>query len=332
MLLAAAITIAATTTAPVAIAAEAPQLAVDTRDNLQVRVPQLVITGQTDGETVTAVADSSESTCTVPQSGRFSLSMPLRDGRNLIVLTSARDSAETTVARSVVLDRLAPEITSTIANRAVFSWMQRGSKTLGRVRTSERARLVATVSTLKGKWLRTLGVWTPATGRRTIKWDGRIGSSMARAGRYAINLSALDAAGNRRVRRSRLAVAIQDERAQRIVKTGLSCLGVRYRWGGTSRSGFDCSGLVGYAYRVNGISLPRTSSEMRRAGRSVSRSALKPADILLFNTRGYGVSHAALYIGGGKFVQASSSRGKVIVTKWTSYYRSHFVTARRVLR
>lgn len=116
------------------------------------------------------------------------------------------------------------------------------------------------------------------------------------------------------------------------VETALGQQGIRYRWGGTSRGGFDCSGLVQYAYNQHGVKLPRTSSEMASAGVAVSRSNMKSGDLILFKTRrGTRVSHVGIYMGNGKFVHASSGKGKVMVSSLNEgYYDRAFVTARRV--
>lgn len=109
-------------------------------------------------------------------------------------------------------------------------------------------------------------------------------------------------------------------------------LGVRYRYGGTSRAGFDCSGFVGYVYRSVGVKLPRTSSEQSRVGTYVSKSNLSPGDLVFFKTnRGTRINHVGIYIGDSKFIHASSGRGHVrIDTLSGGYYDRRFATARRV--
>jgi len=119
---------------------------------------------------------------------------------------------------------------------------------------------------------------------------------------------------------------------RKIVEEARQHVGTPYRYGGESPGGFDCSGLVGWSYRRNGLRLPRVSRQMARVGRRVATSRLRPADILLFRTGGRGISHAGLYIGGGRMVHASSSRGRVVVVRLAGWYRSHLVTARRVIR
>lgn len=117
-----------------------------------------------------------------------------------------------------------------------------------------------------------------------------------------------------------------------LLRTAFSYQGVRYRWGGTSsRGGFDCSGFVGFVYRQHGVSLPRTSIQMSQVGTPVSQSELKEGDLLFFKTqRGTRINHVGLYIGGGKFIHASSSGGKVQTDSLTGYYSRRLAGARRV--
>lgn len=110
-------------------------------------------------------------------------------------------------------------------------------------------------------------------------------------------------------------------------------LGARYRYGGSSSRGFDCSGFTAYIYRQHGIHLPHNSAAQYRVGKPVSRSELKPGDLVFFRTRGNRISHVGIYIGNGKFVHASSARGRVRVDTLNSgYYHQRYVGARRITR
>ncbi|HSG81935.1 MAG TPA: C40 family peptidase [Gemmatimonadota bacterium] len=125
-----------------------------------------------------------------------------------------------------------------------------------------------------------------------------------------------------------------------IVDTAVSVMGEPYRWGGTSTDeGFDCSGLIWYAYDAYGVSVPRVSRQQAQAGRPVPRqvSALEPGDILLFANGGEGVSHVGLFIGNRRFIHATTSGGvKVSELETTDSYNrwwmERWVGARRVLR
>lgn len=126
---------------------------------------------------------------------------------------------------------------------------------------------------------------------------------------------------------------VNSAKAQRAIDSAYSKLGTPYVWGGTSASGYDCSGLI-YAIYVNelGISLPRTSSAQSQVGTQISRSDLQPGDLIFFNTSGSGVSHVGIYVGNDVFVHASSGSAKVRESKLSEkYYDTRFVNATRVL-
>ncbi|MGH7569058.1 MAG: C40 family peptidase [Gemmatimonadales bacterium] len=99
-----------------------------------------------------------------------------------------------------------------------------------------------------------------------------------------------------------------------VVRTALDALGSPYRWGGTAENGFDCSGLIQYAYGQYGIRLPRTSGDQAHSGSEVSPviEALQPGDILLFSARpGGGVTHVGMYVGEGRFIHSSNTGVKL---------------------
>jgi peptidoglycan DL-endopeptidase CwlO len=104
----------------------------------------------------------------------------------------------------------------------------------------------------------------------------------------------------------------------------LSKVGSPYRWGATGPNAFDCSGLVSWAYKSSGVSLPRTSQAMSRVGRPVPRADLRPGDLVFFYRP---VSHVGIYIGDGKIVHASSRKYPV---KISDMGRMKFTSARRV--
>ncbi|WP_159431004.1 C40 family peptidase [Bacillus massilinigeriensis] len=108
-----------------------------------------------------------------------------------------------------------------------------------------------------------------------------------------------------------------------------SNLGVRYRYGGTSPSGFDCSGFVGYSYKKAGKSLPRTASQMASTGRPVS--SLSPGDLMFYATGAPGrVSHVAIYIGNGKMIHSATSYGVSIASTSNSYWKPRYLGAKRI--
>jgi cell wall-associated NlpC family hydrolase len=107
-------------------------------------------------------------------------------------------------------------------------------------------------------------------------------------------------------------------------------LGVRYRWGGTSPSGFDCSGFLLYVFGRMGVSLPRTTYEMFAGGVPVPREDLQAGDIVFFQTLAPGPSHAGIYMGDGRFIHSSSgTRGVGITPMDNAYYARRYLGARR---
>lgn len=108
-------------------------------------------------------------------------------------------------------------------------------------------------------------------------------------------------------------------------------IGTTYKFGGTSTTGFDCSGFTSYVFKSIGLTLPRTSKAQFSVGTSVSRNNLRSGDLVFFNTFGSGVSHVGIYVGGGKFAQSSSSRGVTVTSLSQAYWANRYVGAKRVM-
>ena len=118
--------------------------------------------------------------------------------------------------------------------------------------------------------------------------------------------------------------------SRRIVQTSMKYIGVPYVFGGTSPSGFDCSGYVRYVFAQAGISLPRMADEQYYFGKPISTTDLRAGDLVFFSTYTYGPSHVGIYLGDGNFINASSSRGVVIDSLGNSYWSSTYIGARRI--
>jgi peptidoglycan DL-endopeptidase CwlO len=127
------------------------------------------------------------------------------------------------------------------------------------------------------------------------------------------------------------ATSAPSSRGGTIVSIAMQYRGAPYRFGGASPRGFDCSGFVYYVLNKAGISIGRTIPYQINAGPRVSRSNLQPGDLVFFaNTYKSGLSHAGIYIGGGKFINAANeSVGVVVSDLGSSYWSSHYSMAVR---
>ena len=109
-------------------------------------------------------------------------------------------------------------------------------------------------------------------------------------------------------RKAEEAAAAQSTPADKAVEVALAQLGKPYQWGGSGPNSFDCSGLTSYAWAAAGVSLPRTSSAQYSATTRISRSDLRPGDLVFYHSP---ISHVAMYIGDGKVVEAPNSGNNV---------------------
>lgn len=149
------------------------------------------------------------------------------------------------------------------------------------------------------------------------QWNGTVwqfynGSTPPSLGNLELNL-------NTRPPASR-AASSASQLGQNIVNFAKKLIGVPYVYGGESTRGFDCSGFVQYVFKHFGKSLPRTTYAQARVGSAVSKSTLKPGDLVFFDTEGSAFSHVGIYVGDGKFISATSSHGVQIRSLFSGYY------------
>jgi|KBSMisStandDraft_5_1062788.scaffolds.fasta_scaffold1129862_1 cell wall-associated NlpC family hydrolase len=113
--------------------------------------------------------------------------------------------------------------------------------------------------------------------------------------------------------------------------TALGFQGVPYRSGGSTPSGFDCSGLVQYVFAQHGIAMPRDVRHQYQVGYQIDTQQVRPGDLLFFKTSPGGASHVAIALDGMRFVHAPNSRGVVRVDLLsTPYWSTRLLGARRI--
>jgi len=123
-------------------------------------------------------------------------------------------------------------------------------------------------------------------------------------------------------------------KADAVIRTARLMIGAPYKWGGESpKQGFDCSGLVWFAYRQNGISLPRVSWQQFGVGTPIKKGEIRPGDLIFHKVEKKGKSlHVGIVTDRGTFVHAPSSGKRVMESSLSnSYWQKHYIGARRVL-
>ena len=121
-------------------------------------------------------------------------------------------------------------------------------------------------------------------------------------------------------------------RQERLVRQARTYVGVPYRYGGMSRSGMDCSGLVVRLFReVCGIRLPHSTGRLWGAGAAIPLRSMAAGDLVFFRIAGESIpSHVGVYLGRGRFIHASSSRGVIISKLSEDYYKRRLIGLRRI--
>ena len=119
-----------------------------------------------------------------------------------------------------------------------------------------------------------------------------------------------------------------------LIREALAHRGKPYVWGGASRGGFDCSGLVLYVFRKKrGMSLPHSASAQARMGSPVAREDLQPGDLVFFaGTYRRGISHVGIYVGENKMIHAANERRDVRIDTLDGYYGRKYWGARRLTK
>ncbi|PFP30602.1 peptidase P60 [Bacillus sp. AFS073361] len=115
------------------------------------------------------------------------------------------------------------------------------------------------------------------------------------------------------------------------ISVAKSNIGVPYQWGGMSPGGFDCSGLIKYSYARAGKTLNRTAAQMFYGNGHRIYSNIQPGDLMFYApTKASKPTHVGMYIGNGKIIMASSSKGVMITSTNNPYWHSRYIGTKRV--
>ncbi len=140
-----------------------------------------------------------------------------------------------------------------------------------------------------------------------------------------------DPAARTPVPASSLPAPLPDPLRTQVVFTAMQMVGVPYLWGGSTPAGFDCSGLVQYAYSNAGLQLPRTAAAQLAAATPLTLEDAVAGDLLFFSDRKR-TSHVAIYLGQGRFVHAPNGGSRVSLDDFnTPYWRTRFTGAGRII-
>jgi len=159
-----------------------------------------------------------------------------------------------------------------------------------------------------------------------IEAEARLRSQLAAQNQAATQAQATDVVGASAVSPEGISIA-PPSRYGGVVGIAMQYLGVPYVWGGSSPSGFDCSGFVMFVYAQVGVSLPHLAAAQFNYGTPVSSDQLEPGDLVFFD----GLGHVGIYIGGGQFIHAPHTGDVVKISSLgESWYSATFVGARRL--
>jgi len=118
----------------------------------------------------------------------------------------------------------------------------------------------------------------------------------------------------------------------KIIKTAKTFLKTRYKYGGLTKKGIDCSGLVYMSYKLNGIKIQRTEKQQYKLGKKISRKKIRRGDIIFFDIyKKHKPTHIGIYLGYNRFIHAGFSHGVIIENLNIRYFKKRFFGAKRFL-
>ena len=196
----------------------------------------------------------------------------------------------------------------------------------------------ALVVGLEGRW-RELSPGAASGAELTLRFGARFGRARTPApARPGVRLPAAGSPSARDLPGAEEYASSAAAALESVVATANEAIGTRYRLGGAGEGdGFDCSGLIQYAYAKEGIELPRRSVDQARAGREVGTDpeSLRPGDILTFAQSGTRITHVGLYVGDGRFIHSASRGVRVSVLDQSDpdgrYWMRRWIGSRRIL-
>ncbi|WP_299013050.1 C40 family peptidase [uncultured Polaribacter sp.] len=131
--------------------------------------------------------------------------------------------------------------------------------------------------------------------------------------------------------------AVSISKSDKVVANALQFKGVKYKYGGITNKGMDCSGIVFVAYKKENIQLPRVSKQMAKTGKKVGLKSAKKGDLIFFKTakKGAGINHVGLIVsvnnGQVNFIHATTSKGVIVSSLSNPYWKKAFVKVNRIL-
>lgn len=146
----------------------------------------------------------------------------------------------------------------------------------------------------------------------------------------AVPVTAEEKARIEKERRRKTMASRRGQRLRGLTSTAHSYLGTPYLMGGTTRRAIDCSAFTQNVFSAHGIKLPRTADVQYNVGTKVPKGQEQPGDLVFFETYLPGPSHVGIYLGNGKFIHASSSRGVTITPLNSYYFGPRYLGAKRV--